>query len=317
VARQTERRAELSVSYERVLTVPDRFYEIAAERLLAGPTAPPHVLFAGVDDDLWVWLHVEGPRRVPELMRILPGYPDEAIQHWVHGVAGDDALRDGFVVYRLVREAHRANGGELATSRVLDLGSGWGRVLRFFLRDVPGDRLVGADASADLVRLSEELNPWCSFAHVAERPPTQFADGSFDLVFAYSLFSHLSESAHIAWMTEIARITRADATVVVTTWGRDLIERCDALRRRSDLQPHERHLATLFDPSGTWIAEYEAGLFCFGQSSDVYGDRATSFGEAVVPEAWIRDRWPKELEVLHFVDDRRYCQQALVVARRR
>ena len=33
-------------------------------------------------------------------------------------------------------------------------------------------------------------------------PPTRFPDGHFDVIYLYSVFSHLSEAAHLAWLRE-------------------------------------------------------------------------------------------------------------------
>jgi 2-polyprenyl-3-methyl-5-hydroxy-6-metoxy-1,4-benzoquinol methylase len=304
-------------AYEHTLLVPEDFYDSRTSYVLQAPTdVLPHVRFRGVDDDFWVWLHTRGMERHAGLRSCLPGVADDSIQQRVSGVTGEPAIRDGFVVYRLVREALRAHGGNLDTATILDFGVGWGRVLRFFLRDVPGEQLVGVDAHEPLVRLCRELNPWCRFEHVDKEPPLPFPDASFDLVFAYSLFSHFSETAHLAWIEELTRVLRPSGTIVVTTWGRDLITRCAELRGRSELQWHEQHLATLFDPTSDWLAEYDAGRYCFA-SHDVYGTSAPHFGEAAVPEEYVRMHWPRALEVTHYIDDRAVCQQAVVVAKRR
>jgi SAM-dependent methyltransferase len=302
------------LTYERHLVVPDAVYEAQAQSLLDRATEPPHLRFDEVDDDFWVWLHTNGARRAG-LSGLVPGFAEEGVQQRVTGVSGEAAVRDGFVVYRLVREIHRAHGGAMASAQILDFGVGWGRVLRFFLRDTPGERLVGVDAHDSLVQLCRALNPWCRFEVVDDRPPLPFADAEFDVVFAYSLFSHFSEPAHRAWIDELARVLRAGGTLVVTTWGRDLIERCDVLRTRADVPPYEAHLATLFDPASHWLADYDAGRYCF-QAHEVYGDRADDFGEAAVPEAWVRRNWPGSLEITHFFDDRAHCQQAVIAARK-
>jgi SAM-dependent methyltransferase len=302
-------------TYERHLVVPDAVYETRAQSLLDRIDEPLQERFREVDDDLWVWLHTSGARRA-DLSALVPGFADDDVQHRVTGVAGEAAVRDGFVVYRLVREIHRAHGGAIASARVLDFGVGWGRVLRFFLRDTPGEQLVGVDVHDPLVQLCRALNPWCRFEVVDDSPPLPFGDAEFDVVFAYSLFSHFSERAHRAWIGELARVTRAGGTLVVTTWGRDLIERCDALRNRSDVASYEGHLETLFEPASRWLADYDDGKYCF-QSHAIYGDQAEDFGEAVVPEAWVRSNWPGAFELTHFFDDRAYCQQAVIAARRR
>ena len=47
-----------------------------------------------------------------------------------------------------------------------------------------------------------------NFEQSAVEPPLRFADGSFDIVYAYSVFSHLSERVQLRWVEEFARILR-------------------------------------------------------------------------------------------------------------
>jgi hypothetical protein len=51
------------------------------------------------------------------------------------------------------------------------------------------------------------------------QPPTQFADGSFDLVTGLSMLTHLRENDQWAWLAELRRITRPGALVFLSIQG--------------------------------------------------------------------------------------------------
>src|SRR5262249_38615601 len=48
-------------------------------------------------------------------------------------------------------------------------------------------------------------------------PPYRFSDGEFDVVYLYSVFSHVNEAVFLAMLREAARVVREDGFVVFTT----------------------------------------------------------------------------------------------------
>lgn len=102
---------------------------------------------------------------------------------------------------------------------ILDLGCGSGRLIRP-LRALSGVRLVGCDVNPDCTR-------WCAEhllgieVHQNElQPPLSFAaDGSFDLVYAYSVFTHIPLAWQRAWLEDICRILRPGGFFICTVHG--------------------------------------------------------------------------------------------------
>ncbi len=176
--------------------VPNKFYMLKLEKLLSGDSAKtmsPQELFGNVSDDFWLWLNTEGFRQSLALQEILPGMPDEKVQLRSNGIAGDHALVDGFIIYRWVKEIFESYAGDLAAcSNVLDFGCGWGRVIRFFLKDLEPSKLWGIDQYDKVIEICKRTNRWCKFNLIDPFPPTSFSENTFDLIFCYSVFSHLS-----------------------------------------------------------------------------------------------------------------------------
>src|SRR5262245_61909510 len=179
--------------------VPDRYYESQLKRLLGDrptPEVPHPELFRKIADDFWLWLHTEGVKGSSDLRQMLPGMPEERVQLQANGLSGDRALEDGFLVYRLFTRIYQGLAGDLSTCRaILDFGCGWGRVTRFFLRDIQADRVWGVDHYDKAVDVCRQTNRWQKFIHIKPLPQIDFLDSTFDLIFAYSVFSHLSEPA--------------------------------------------------------------------------------------------------------------------------
>lgn len=118
-----------------------------------------------------------------------------------------------------VRYAVRRGGRELEDlDAVLDFGCGCGRVMRRWA-GVSGPSFFGSDYNPKLIQ-------WCrhnlSFAHFEVNglaPPLPFADDQFDLVYALSVFTHLTEPLQHAWMTELRRVIKPGGLVSFTTRG--------------------------------------------------------------------------------------------------
>ena len=50
-------------------------------------------------------------------------------------------------------------------------------------------------------------------------PPLPYADEQFDLVYALSVFTHLPEPLHFAWMREMKRVLKTDGYLIFSTHG--------------------------------------------------------------------------------------------------
>jgi SAM-dependent methyltransferase len=89
-----------------------------------------------------------------------------------------------------------ARGG---TVKLLDFASGYGRVTRFLLREIPPERVWVADVYAGGVRFQEER--FGVHGLVSAIRPEDFAcDERFDAILVTSLFTHLPEERFVAWL---------------------------------------------------------------------------------------------------------------------
>ena len=106
--------------------------------------------------------------------------------------------------------------GDLKT--VLEFGCGCGRVLRNW-RGVDGPQVYGVDYSKPLVEWCRAHLPFANCAITSEDPPLPHDDAFFDLVYAVSVFTHLSEEKQLPWMTELRRVIRPGGHLMITTHG--------------------------------------------------------------------------------------------------
>jgi SAM-dependent methyltransferase len=127
---------------------------------------------------------------------------------------GDWFLRSGRAAYDAIAAAVPL----VEVEAVLDFGCGCGRVLRYW----QGHRgaVHGSDRDAPAVQWCRRNLPFARVARNGLAPPLPYADGSFDLVYALSVFTHLTEELQTAWRDELHRVLRAGGRALLTTHGR-------------------------------------------------------------------------------------------------
>lgn len=101
-------------------------------------------------------------------------------------------------------------------SRILDFGCGTGRIIRYFRRVMNRYQVWGVDIRArHILWNNEHLCPPFRFATVTTFPHLPFEDNYFDLIYAGSVFTHISELAE-AWLLELRRILRPNGRCYIT-----------------------------------------------------------------------------------------------------
>lgn len=116
---------------------------------------------------------------------------------------------------------------------IAEWGCGPARILRHLPNILPCQitDLTGFDYNPRTIAWCRDAIPEISFACNNLLPPLPVAADSFDCLYCISVFTHLSENLHYAWMEELSRIVRPGGIIIITTHG-------DAFRGK--LLPHER-----------------------------------------------------------------------------
>jgi len=165
--------------------------------------------------------------------------------------------------------------------RILDFGCGAGRTLRQFTESAESAAcFVGCDIHYDSVRwVAHHLSPPFGVFRNGELPPLPFPDQIFDVIYAQSVFSHLSET-WAPWLLELRRILRPDGLLIATFLG-----------------PARWAKRVVGSPAPP-IEE-------LGRHVDHHGDNFyESHGPHVyLAEWWIREHWGRAFEIIAVVDD--------------
>ncbi len=109
---------------------------------------------------------------------------------------------------------------------VLEWGCGPGRLIRHMPECLPGFelKLTGADYNPRSIEWCTRNIPGIEFTVNQFEPPLPFSSASFDVTYNFSVFTHLSKVAQLAWAAELLRVLKPGGLLVCSTHG-DLYSR--------------------------------------------------------------------------------------------
>jgi SAM-dependent methyltransferase len=197
-------------------------------------------------------------------------------------IAGDSDL-ERFLVSgerenRMVRDAVARAGRPVAEmNAILDWGCGCARVTRWWADlDVA---VTACDYNAELVGWVDANLPFVTARRNALEPPLPVPDAGQDLVYAFSVLTHLPDELALAWMREIRRVLRPGGLFFFTTHG----EAC-----RDRVTPDE---AAALD-RGESVVQFS-------------GIAGTNLCAAYHPRAFVESRLAEGFEVLEAIEAHR------------
>jgi SAM-dependent methyltransferase len=101
---------------------------------------------------------------------------------------------------------------------ILDFGCGCGRVMRHW-ESLRGPALHGTDYNPALVAWCAKNLPFARFRVNGLVGGVDYEDGTFDLVYALSVFTHLAGPSQEMWIGELARVLRPGGYLFFSTHG--------------------------------------------------------------------------------------------------
>jgi len=161
--------------------------------------------------------------------------------------------------------------------RVLDFGCGAGRILRHFLAEAQTAEFHGCDIDAESIEwLRSHLCPPLHAFQDQETPPLPQPNGYFDLIWAASVFTHITDHWS-AWLLELHRVLKDGGLLIATFLGPSMFpdEERDAdrigmnvLRYGNSWEQGGPHVYL----SPWWIAEH------WGRAFEILELRGAGFG---------------------------------------
>ncbi len=252
-------------------------------------------------DEKW-FQALSGEIQLPEIE--IPKMPSEQIQLNFTGASGKDTLEAAYGFYILIKDILKELNIPInPQTKLLDFGSGWGRIIRFWIKDIKEENLFGVDPLPEMITLCKQIMPRINFIQVNPEPPIkEIEDDTFNIVTAYSVFSHLNEEYTNNWFAEFNRVLKPGGLLVITTRSKIFIDYCNQLRKEDvQSQEYKKTLPFCFNDYHQCIKNYNSGMFVH-QSTGGGGLLSSDFfGESCIPKQYF-ERFNGNFKMHKFID---------------
>lgn len=244
----------------------------------------------------------------------LPGFPSQYMQEVFVGKSHDSALQEAFDFYRRIKTANPIS----SRAKVLDFGVGWGRIIRYFSKDIPSSNLFGVDVDPEVLAECKRINIPGNLQLIEAAGELPYSSSSFDVVYSFSVFSHLSEASAKHWLKELMRVLRPNGTLVLTTTSDRFLDLCLACKQKTqDRNFYEERYADTFEDPQKALEQYRQGHHVYtavGGSAGIL--EVDNYGWASMPLKFVEREVQHVASSIEFSDDPAQFEQAIFVIKK-
>jgi SAM-dependent methyltransferase len=284
-----------------------------------GSSDERYALFRDLDDDVWALLLTQQYELYPHIRALLPDMPEPELQEMWNGVSGLRLARQSRSFYTKLKASYERHGERpLDGSSVLDFGCGWGRLTRYLLRDVAPARLYGCDPVEGILETCRGNGVAATFAKSEFLPERIPFDERFNLAFAFSVFTHLSEVAHERCLQALHRSLRHGGILIVTIRPPEYLSYCEKTRPLLHALGADPR-AALAGPRYLFVAHPAAprALPTDPRHPQADEDGRIEYGETVITTAYVRQRWSSWFELVETNVQLEDLHQVMLTLRRK
>lgn len=157
-------------------------------------------------------------------------HPSDQMHTFVASVLGNDEVarfqyfQSGAQLMDALRQLVEWRFGSFAkVGAFLDFASGFGRLTRFLVQQLPADRIHVSDIQAEAVSFQQEQFGVHGFLS-ATNPADLTQPEKFDCIFVASLFSHLPEATFVPWLRKLYTMLKPDGMLIFSVHDESLLE---------------------------------------------------------------------------------------------
>lgn len=154
----------------------------------------------------------------PRLSDVLPRMASDKVQRDWTGNCGIPLLKQTLNFVRSMSAAYtRLTGRAIQDATVLDYGCGYGRIARMMYAYVDEKNLWGVDPWDRSIEICHEDGMGSNFVQSDYLPGSlPVGDRSFDLIYAFSVFTHLSERATLSALRVLRDYIKPNGVLLIT-----------------------------------------------------------------------------------------------------
>ncbi|MFX0197453.1 MAG: class I SAM-dependent methyltransferase [Candidatus Hodarchaeota archaeon] len=224
----------------------------------------------------------------PDITR-LGVYSDDSLEYHVGGGLAN--------AIQITSKADKHGHPFESASKVLDFGCGTSRILRYMVEFMPGPQYYGSEVFSENIKWGRSAFPEVTYIQHGNYPPLEIRDCAFDIIYAYSIFTHYEEKLHLQWLSELERLLKPEGLLILTVHGKKILDRCkdeQYIRRTMCIEGRDyEELCNKFNDYGyVFYRCYDPKHLERG------GLNAGVFGITYISKEYIRKNWSNKFHVL-------------------
>ena len=277
----------------------------------------PAEFFSGASNPYLKWLLTYAGDFGYDLNGFIPKIPPHDMQRNWTGLMGEAAMSEAMNFFEIVSgmvSKHAVGIGP--ETKILDFGCGWGRIIRFFMRDVHHSNLHGVDCFPEALEMATAQNKWVNFQLIDAKLPIPLKE-KFDVIYLFSVFSHLSESRQLELLEEFSRLLNSNGFLIATTRPRGFILKCQQLRSLANQQVQNCGSTASFVETEKILKQYDSGEFCFDPTGGGGVLDSSFYGEACIPLSYVQRTWSKWFQFREFRYADKKCNQNVICVQKK
>lgn len=179
-------------------------------------------LFKNIPLDRFGKLLLDIPSQYPNIKAFFPTMATDDIQRNWTGNCGNALLNVSLAFVKTMMFGYAAVTGQpIKDTPVLDYGCGWGRIIRLLYKYISVENIYGVDPWDESINMCFQNGVKGNLAISEYVPRSLPFERQFDLIFAFSVFTHLSETTtHIVFST-LRKYISPNGVLVITIRPRE------------------------------------------------------------------------------------------------
>ncbi len=174
-------------------------------------------LFAKIPLDVFGKLLLDVPSQYHNIKAFFPTMSSEQVQRNWTGAHGEELLAQSLAFVKTMIYGFGAlTGKKIEEASVLDYGCGWGRLIRPLYKFISFEKIYAVDPWDESIKECEEHHLKANIALSDYVPRSLPFELKFDLIYAFSVFTHLSEKTANIVLKMLRKYILEDGLLIIT-----------------------------------------------------------------------------------------------------
>lgn len=174
-------------------------------------------LFRDIPLDLFGRLLLDVPDEYANINTFFPSMPPEDVQVLWTGSHGAALLDQSAAFVKTIAQGYlELTGNDIRQANVLDFGCGWGRLIRLMYKFLRWEQIYGVDPWDESIKQCEQHHIKAHLALSHWVPKNLPFERRFQLIYAFSVFTHLSEKTALVALQTLRRHVEPNGLLAIT-----------------------------------------------------------------------------------------------------